>query len=36
MHENAAAYALASLDAGELAEFEVHLATCELLSAGGR
>jgi Anti-sigma-K factor rskA len=29
MHENAAAYALAAMDAGELAEFEVHLATCE-------
>jgi len=29
MHDNAAAYALASLDAGELAEFEVHLATCD-------
>ena len=29
MHENAAAYALASLDAEEMAEFEAHLATCE-------
>jgi hypothetical protein len=29
MHENAAAYALAAMDAGELAEFEVHLATCD-------
>ena len=30
MHDNAAAYALASLDAGDLAEFEVHLATCDI------
>lgn len=30
MHENAAGYALAALDAAELAEFEVHLATCDL------
>jgi anti-sigma factor RsiW len=29
MHEDAAAYALGSLDAAELAEFEAHLATCE-------
>jgi anti-sigma factor RsiW len=29
MHEHAAAYALTSLDAAELAEFEAHLATCE-------
>src|SRR5829696_3632688 len=28
MHEDAAAYALASMDAAELAEFEAHLATC--------
>ena len=29
MHEDAAAYALGSLDAAEMAEFEAHLATCE-------
>jgi hypothetical protein len=29
MHEDAAAYALTSLDTAELAEFEAHLATCE-------
>jgi anti-sigma factor RsiW len=29
MHADAAAYALTALDAAELAEFEVHLATCE-------
>ena len=29
MHEDAAAYALSSLDAAEMAEFEAHLATCE-------
>ena len=28
IHENAAAYALCSLDIGEMAEFETHLATC--------
>ena len=28
MHEDAAAYALASMDAAELAEFEAHLASC--------
>lgn len=29
MHESAAAYALTSLDAAEVAEFEAHLATCD-------
>jgi hypothetical protein len=29
MHEDAAGYALTSLDAAEMAEFEAHLATCE-------
>ena len=29
-HEDAVAYALTSLDAAELAEFEAHLDTCEL------
>src|SRR3712207_6647519 len=29
MHADAAAYALVSLDAAELAEFEAHLASCE-------
>ena len=30
MHEDAAAYALTALDGAELAEFEAHLATCEV------
>jgi anti-sigma factor RsiW len=30
MHEDAAAYALVSLDAADLTEFEAHLATCEI------
>ena len=29
IHENSAAYALISLDVGEMAEFEAHLASCE-------
>ena len=29
IHDNGAAYALGSLDAGEMAEFEAHLTTCE-------
>jgi anti-sigma factor RsiW len=30
MHEDAAAYALTALDGAELAEYEAHLATCEV------
>ena len=30
MHEDAAAYALTALDGADLAEYEAHLATCEV------